>query len=91
MTHAEVQLEWIVAHRGEPQCDLYLRKLAKKMDAEVVRETLCHIWAGFYDAENPIDITIRPIAKQCYAIKRERKLADHKEHLRKLAEKRSVV
>lgn len=87
---AEDRIAWIVAHRGEPKCDIFLSETAKKLDREVVEETLCHIWAGFYDAYPIAEITVVPVAKQCYAMKRERKLADHREHMRKLAEKRGV-
>lgn len=88
MTDGELSLDYIIRHRGEPECDLYITQLSKKMDNEVVEETLCHIWAGFYDAENPIEITIRQIAKQCYALKRDRKIAENRRHYAKLCEKR---
>lgn len=91
MSNAETRLEWIIAHRGEPEMEAELCKLSAKLDAEIVEETLCHVWAGFYDAENPIDITIRPIAKQCYAVRRDRKIADNRKHYAKLCAKRGAM
>lgn len=87
---AEDRIAWIVAHRGEPKCDIFLSETAKKLDREVVEETLCHIWAGFYDAYPIAEITVVPVAKQCYAMKRNRKIADNRKHYARICAKRGA-
>jgi len=100
MSKAETILAWVVAHRGEPAVDIYLCELSQKMDADVVEDVLGHIRGGYYvpddpegfsdSNEDPKEVFANQICKRCYAMKRERKLKDHREHMRKLAEKRGA-
>ena len=97
---AENRIAWIIAHRGEPIVDIYLCQESAKLDAEIVEDVLSHIVGGYYtmddpegfadSADNPKEVFANQICKQCYAMKRERKLKDHREHMRKLAEKRGA-
>ena len=101
MTKAEIILDYLVRHRGEPIVEIFLCKESKKLDAEIVEDVLSHIWGGYYtmddpegfadSAEDPEEVFANQICKHCYAMKRNRKLADNKKHLRKLAEKRGVM
>lgn len=92
MTNAEAKLKYIIAHRGEPECETYLCKESQKLDAEIVEETLCHIWAGFYDAEIPQEeLLAEKIRKNNNAIRRERKIADNREHQRRLKLRKGVI
>ena len=73
-------LEWIIENRGEPACEKFLAALAVISDRENVEETLCHIWAGFYDAENPETIAENGIRKHQIAKRRERKIAENRKN-----------
>ena len=98
---AEKRLEWLAFHRGESVANLFLCEFSKKLDAEIVEETMAHIIGGYYIAddpdgfadsgEDPEDVFANQICKHCYALKRERKIADNKEHMRKLALKKGEI
>lgn len=87
---AETKLAWIIRHRGEPIVDIFLCGESKKMDTEAVEETLCHIWAGFYDAEPVREVFAEQVSKRCYAMKRDRKIADNRKHYAQICAKRGV-
>lgn len=101
MTNAEAKLKYIIAHRGEPECDRYIRILAEAIDEEIVEETMDHIRGGYYTIDDPEgfadsaedvkDVFANQICKRCYAYKRERKIADNREHQRKLKLLRGVI
>lgn len=90
MTNAESTLKWIIRHRGEPIYNFYIGELAKKIDNDIVEETLCHIWTGFYDAEPVKEVFAQQVRKKCYAVRRDRKIADNRKHYAKLCEKKGV-
>lgn len=91
MTNAEATLKWIINHRDEPEVRLFICEESKKLDAEIVEETLCHIWTGFYDAEPVREVFAEQVCKQCYAIKRNRKIADNRKHYAKVCAKRGEI
>lgn len=98
---AEDRLEFIIRHRGEACIEIYMCKLAAKLDAEIVEEAMNHIVGGYYSpddpegyadsGENPLEVFERQVCKNCYALKRERKIADNREHQRKLKLRRGVI
>ena len=90
MTNAEAKLTWIIRHRDEPEVKIFICEESKKLDAEIVEETLCHIWAGFYDAEPVKEVFAEQVCKQCYAVKRSRKIADNKAHYAKVCAKKGA-
>jgi len=100
MSKAETILAWIIAHRGEPVVDIYLCELSQKMDADVVEDVLGHIRGGYYipdepegfsdSNEDPKEVFANQICKQCYAMKRNRKIADNRKHYARICAKRGV-
>ena len=101
MTNAEMILQWIIAHRGEPECNIYICELAEKMDEETVIEALDHIRGGYYipddpegyadSLEDPNEVFAEQVCKHCYAIKRNRKIADNRKHYAKVCAKRGEI
>ena len=88
MTNPEITLRWIIRHRDEPEVTIFLCEESKKMDEETVEETLCHIWAGFYDAEPIKEVFAEQVCKHCYAVKRDRKIAERRKHYKKVCERK---
>ena len=68
--------------------EIYLCEQSQKLDAEIVEETLCHVLAGFYDAEPVRNIAERQIVKNCYAVRRNRRIAENRKHYAELCKKR---
>ena len=106
MTKAEM-VSYIVenisnfAEYSDAEIQYVVSKWRKEADAEVVEETMLHIRGGYYtaedpegfadSAEDPEDVFANQICKNCYAVKRERKIADNREHQRRLKLKRGVI
>ena len=88
---AEERLDWVIDHRGEPECLAYLAELARDADMDTVEETLCHVWTGFYDAENdPEGLLAEQIRRNNRRMSHERKVAENRRHYAKLMEKRGA-
>lgn len=83
-------LDWLIAHRGEPIAEQYTSQLAKEIDADTVESCRVCIQFGEEDAELMMEVMEHLNRKFKHEVRRSRKIADNKEHLRKLAEKRGV-
>lgn len=88
MTNAEMTLDYLIRHRGELIAETELNRMAEENDREIVEETLCHIWVGYYDAEPVAEITINRVRKDNNKIRRDRKIAENRKHYEKLCAKR---
>lgn len=96
MTKAEM-VEYLKEHLSdfpeysESEIIYVVAKWNKKADAEIVEETLCHIWTGFYDAEPVKEVFAEQVCKHCYAMKRNRKIADNRKHYARICAKKGVM
>ena len=81
-----------------------LRKMLwnnERTESEIVEETMNHIIGGYYTAndpegyadsgENPLEVFKRQVCKNCYAIRRDRKIADNRKHYTKICAKRGEI
>lgn len=77
-------LEWIIANRGEPECEELLAKLAEEMDADTVEN--CRICIQFDESDAELTGIVVDHLKRKYRheVRRSRKIAENKEHLRKI-------
>ena len=81
-------LDYLILHRGEPECEAYLAQLAREADNDIVKETLMYVCSG--DREDSRKLLFDKIRKNDNQKKRDRKLSDRKQHYEIVNEKQRL-
>ena len=88
MTNAEVKLDWLIRHRGEPATISFLNEASKKIDAEIVKSAIDVLME--MEPENPESIEWYAVRKNRNQMRRIRRIDDKREHYRKIAMKKGA-
>lgn len=88
MSNSEIILNYLVRHRGEPEAEKLLNKLAMEQDDETVDNCKLYIYFANYDHANDERDFVAEFMefrkqKHRHEIRRDRKIADNRKHYEK--------